>query len=53
MAPAGQVHMRRQALVAKPTHGHKEHKMLSLLCVGGIAAELGGGKFANGGMSAV
>jgi hypothetical protein len=31
MAPAGQVHMRRQALVAKPTHGHKERKMLSLL----------------------
>ncbi|VVM24680.1 hypothetical protein BSPWISOXPB_6549 [uncultured Gammaproteobacteria bacterium] len=31
MAPAGQVHMRRQVLVAKPTHGHKEYKMLSLL----------------------
>jgi hypothetical protein len=28
MAQAGQVHMRRQALVAKPTHGHKERKML-------------------------
>jgi hypothetical protein len=31
MAQVGRVHMRRQALVAKPTHGHKEHKMLSLL----------------------
>jgi hypothetical protein len=31
MAQVGQVHMRRQALVAKPTHGHKERKMLSLL----------------------
>ena len=43
--------MRRQALVAKPTHGQRAQNVIASYVVGGVVAELGGGKFANGGMS--